>query len=65
MSKKFYEYNYQQLEPIQEELDETLDVVKQAVIKSINRDKVNLIYSLFWIKHFSVIYKSQFSCFRN
>ena len=51
MSKRQYEYNYQLLEPIQEELDETLEVVKQTVVKTINRDKVsaNSIYNLFWI----------------
>ena len=51
MFKKHYEYNYQQLEPIQEELDETLDIVKQTVVKTIHRDKVsgNPIYNLFLI----------------
>ena len=54
MFKKHYEYNYQQLEPIQEELDETLDIVKQTVVKTIHRDKVsgNSIYNLFLIFDF-------------
>ena len=49
-----YEYNYQQLEPIQEELDETLEIVKQTVVKTIHRDKVsgNSIYNLFLIFDF-------------
>ena len=54
MFKKHYEYNYQQLEPIQEELDETLEIVKQTVVKTIHRDKVsgNSIYYLFLIFDF-------------
>ena len=54
MSKKHYEYNYQQLQPIQEELDETLEIVKQTVVKTIHRDKVsgNSIYNLFLIFDF-------------
>ena len=52
-----YEYNYQQLEPIQEELDETLDIVKQTVVKTIHRDKAsgNSIYNLFLIFDFHTL----------